>query len=161
MLLHLIRHAHAVAADEDALRPLSKRGRRQVRALAKFLRATDEFDAAEFWHSPLARSHETARLLARRLRLKAKLVEVAGLEPGNDPAALARRLIRLERPVAIVGHEPHLSALASLLVARTAEPPLFVLKKCAALALERTGARWVVRWHIPPELLNDSEAAKK
>ena len=38
MHVFLVRHAHAVDAVEDPERPLSKRGRDQVRALAKFLR---------------------------------------------------------------------------------------------------------------------------
>ena len=55
--------------------------------------------------------------------------------------------------LAIVGHEPHLSALATLLVTGRTEPPTFVMKKCAALALEGAASHWTVRWHISPELL--------
>ena len=75
------------------------------------------------------------------------------LEPDADPRAAARRLKASTRPVAVVGHEPHLSALASLLVAGKTEPPVFVMKKCAVLALEGTGAYWMVRWHVSPEVL--------
>jgi phosphohistidine phosphatase len=153
MLIHLIRHAHALDSADDPVRPLSKRGRRQVRALARFLRAGGAFAPAAIWHSPLARSRETAELLAGRLGFAGPLVEVPGLEPGDDPRDTARRIQPLRRVVAIVGHEPHLSALASLLVTGASGPPAFVLKKCAALALERTGARWQVRWQVSPELL--------
>ena len=58
-------------------------------------------------------------------------------------------------PVAIVGHDPHLSALASLLVTGCAEPTNFVLKKCAVLRLDRTGNGWSVRWQISPEIVRD------
>lgn len=151
--LFLIRHAHAVDAEEDPERPLSARGRRQVRALAKFLRGSGRLRPAEIWHSPLARSGQTARLLARELELRAALLEVGGLEPGDEPAVVARRLPAVTCPLAIVGHEPHLSALASLLVAGSGGQAAFVLKKCAVLALEGAGEHWQVRWLVSPEIL--------
>ncbi|MBI4625399.1 MAG: histidine phosphatase family protein [Verrucomicrobia bacterium] len=151
--LYLIRHAHAVDAAEDPERPLSERGRKQVRALVKFLRRSGALQPGEIWHSSLARSRETALLLARGLDLGAALVSVAGLEPEDEPAAIALRLKAVRHPLAIVGHEPHLSALASLLVAGPDGRAMFVLKKCAVLALEGAGARWQVRWLVFPELL--------
>ena len=55
-------------------------------------------------------------LLTKRLRLKAKLSEVSGLKPGDDPEIMARRLGELRQPVIVVGHDPHLTSLATLLV---------------------------------------------
>ena len=153
MEIYLIRHAHAVDADEDPGRPLSRRGRSQVRTLAKFLRRSGRFQPAEIWHSSLARSRETAELLAQRLVLSAPRTQVPDLEPEDDPRALAERLKAAPKPIAVVGHEPHLSALATWLVAGKTEPATFVLKKCSALALEGIGPHWSVRWHISPELL--------
>lgn len=154
MSLFLIRHAHAVSAEEDPERPLSKRGQKQIRALARFLRETHAFDCPEIWHSPLARSRQTAERLIKHLGLAAKPVEVSGLEGDDNPGATASQLKARRRPLAIVGHEPHLSALASLLVAGVAEPRRFVLKKCAALALEHQDGVWAVRWQISPEIVN-------
>lgn len=153
MLLYLIRHAHAVDAAEDPERPLSRRGIAQVRALTNFLKGSDEFAPDEIWHSPLLRSQETAELLKQGLRLKATPLLVPGLEPDDDPAAIARRLTQANASVAIVGHEPHLSALASLLVAGQASPPRFVMKKGSILALEGLTPYWMVRWHLRPDLL--------
>ena len=151
--LWLIRHAHAVEAAQDTVRPLSKRGRRQIRSLARLLGASDALRPDQIWHSPLVRSRQTAELLVRRLGLDAPLISMAGLMPDDAPPAIARRLKALRCNVAVVGHEPHLSALASLLVAGAAEPAIFILKKCAVLALERAGAHWVVRWQVSPEVL--------
>lgn len=151
--LYLIRHAHAEDGLDDANRPLSARGRKQIRAMARFLRRTGDFAPAEVWHSPLLRAHDTAALLVGRLKLPVKLRAVPGLTSGDDPAIIAAKL-RTRRPsLALVGHEPHLSALASLLVAGSAEPPVLVMRKCAVLALEREGSRWVVRWLVSPDLL--------
>lgn len=150
MDLFLIRHAHAVDLQPDEARPLSPRGRDQVRALAKFLRRSEAFAPAEIWHSPLLRARETAELLARELDFEGKLREAADLRPEDDPAAFARTLRSAERPIAVVGHEPHLGTLASLLVAGAAEPCVFDMRKGAVLALARGGARWIVRWHVAP-----------
>ena len=153
MQICLIRHAHAVEGEDDAARPLSKRGREQIRMMGRFLRETGALTAREFWHSPLVRARDTAVLLAKRLKVRAKLIQVAGLLYSDNPAVMAKRLGKIRRPVAMVGHEPHLSALASLLAAGSAKPPLFDLKKCAVVALERTRGRWAVVWQVSPEVI--------
>lgn len=157
MHLFLIRHAHAVDADEDAERPLSLKGRAQVKRLGKFLQSSDVFQPDEIWHSPLARSVETAKLLVKKLGVHVPLIEVEGLEPEDDPRATALRVRESNRAIAIVGHEPHLSSLASQLVANMPKSSAFVLRKSSVLALEANrrsrGSRWVVRWQVSPELL--------
>lgn len=153
MNLFLIRHADAEDTEPDGRRPLSKRGQRQVRRLARFLRGSEAFAPEEIWHSTLVRAQETAALVAVGTRLGVPLREVAGLSPGDDPQRIARRLEQCARSLALVGHEPHLSALASLLVTGVAEPVRFTMKKGATLALEGAGRHWVVRWHLSPDLL--------
>jgi phosphohistidine phosphatase len=153
MRIYLLRHAHAIDGEVDATRPLSARGEQQVRALGDFLRGQEGFAPDEIWHSSLTRARQTADLLVQRLKLAAPLALMPDLEPEADPRAVARRIKASPRGVLIVGHEPHLSALASLLVAGKTEPPVFVMKKCALLALEGAAGTWSVRWHISPELL--------
>lgn len=152
MHVYLIRHAHAEDGVHDDVRPLSAKGRRQIREIARWLRHAKAFDAEEIWHSPLERSRDTATRLVAELKLTAKVQEASGLRPEDDPALTARRLRDARRVIAIVGHDPHLSALASLLVAGKEEPARFRLKKCAVLRLDR-GSVWTVRWQISPELL--------
>ena len=153
MHLYLIRHAHAVDGDDDAARPLSAKGRKQSRKLGRFLHQAKAFDAVEIWHSPLRRARETSALLAKHLKTKAKLTAVSGLLPDDPGDSIIEKLLAARRTVAVVGHEPHLSALASLLVAGKAAPPHFVFKKCAALRLDRVEDGWAVRWHVSPELV--------
>lgn len=165
MLLHLVRHAHALAESENPSRPLSSRGRAEVARLARFFASNGRFRPAQIWHSPLLRSRETTDELVRRLGLdEAVIVETSGLLPEDDPHELAERLELIPKDrgdLALIGHEPHLSTLAALLVRGKASADLFKLRKCAALALESTGRthkrdglhRWRVRWLIAPELL--------
>jgi phosphohistidine phosphatase len=152
-MLYLIRHADAVDLADDAARPLSKRGRHQVEALAHFLRHSGAFAVDEIWHSPLVRARETAELLADGVHTHATRREMPGLTPESDPEPLARKLATLSSPVALVGHNPHLELLASLLVAGAPVPTVFLMKKCAVLALDRADSRWLVRWHVSPEVL--------
>ena len=153
MRVYLIRHAHAVDGEEDPARPLSRRGVGQTRDLARFLKPAGLFEPEEIWHSPLVRSRQTAELLREHLHLTAPLALVADLEPEDDPQRTALRLKAAGRAIAVVGHEPHLSALASLLVAGKPAPPVFVMKKAAVLALEGAGSYWMVRWHWSPKLI--------
>jgi phosphohistidine phosphatase len=153
MNLYILRHAHAVDAADDPERPLSARGRKQVRTLAAFLKQSDALVTREVWHSPLARSGETAELLIKKLGLEANLVEIDGLQPEDDPQLLTQRFKNRQQPLAIVGHDPQLSALVSFLVTGSTEPSRFILKKCTIIALERTEGVWTVRWQISPELL--------
>lgn len=163
MRLHLIRHAHAVEHDVDALRTLSERGRQTTAHVAAFFRHNAQLRPGQLWHSPLRRAYETASALATGLEIDIPLVETDGLRPDDDPNIMAQRLA-LYPPVhdlALVGHEPHLSALATLLIRDKSTPVAFHLKKTAIITLRRadkvhprTGLpRWRLAWHFSPELL--------
>ncbi len=165
MRLFLIRHAHALDAEVDALRPLSERGRQQAAHVASFFRTNGHLRPAQLWHSPLVRAYETAAALATGLEIDAPLVETDGLRPEDDPESMALRLA-VYPPVhdlAIVGHEPNLGSLASLLVSNRPAPALFHFKKAAVLCLRRSDKthgstdrpRWRVDWHIPPGLVQE------
>jgi phosphohistidine phosphatase len=161
--LFLIRHAHAANAADDSLRPLSDRGREECARLVAFFQRNGALRPAHFWHSPLVRALETARLLADGLKLDHALVETPGLRPEDDPSEIADRIEKSDtiESLALVGHEPHLSALATLLVRGKVRPVAFVLKKGSVLAFAPTGSvhkksgrpRWHALWHIEPALL--------
>jgi phosphohistidine phosphatase len=162
MKLFLARHGHALAETEDPRRPLSVRGRKTTRLVAAFLRNSGALAGVNaVWHSPLLRAKETAELLVRELGLEARLVETEGLLPEDDPAVIADRLQRMDEPVLIVGHEPYLGMLATLLIRDREQPVAFDVKKSAVLALEPSDERhkksgrtqWNVRWYLSPELL--------
>lgn len=165
MRLFLIRHAHALDHANDAKRPLSERGQITTRQVAAFFKTNGHLRPAQMWHSPLQRAFETAADLVTHLDPEIPLVETDGLLPFDDPAIMAERfrLYPTTHDVALVGHQPHLSGLASLLVTGRDTPALFHFKKNAVLALRRSAetfaetglARWRVGWHYSPEFLPD------
>jgi phosphohistidine phosphatase len=166
MKIWIVRHAHAVTEEENPQRPLSAAGRETCRQLVEFFRRNGRLAATTVvWHSPLARARETAELLGAGVAPAAMLTETGGLLPGDAPVLVAERLEQQEGNVMMVGHEPHLSALVTLLVRGKAEPVAFDLKKGAVVELEsavgrhkKSGLwRWQVRWLFSPELLRPAE----
>jgi phosphohistidine phosphatase len=122
MRLVLVRHAVAAEApppggsDDD--RALTEKGRRRFRAAARGLvRLLGPIDRV--LTSPLPRAAETARILAAAADLPVPPEPCAALGPGGGPGALVAAL-RGASPaatIAVVGHEPDLSTLASFLLA--------------------------------------------
>jgi phosphohistidine phosphatase len=154
-VIYIVRHAHAVTEEENPLRPLSTRGHDECRRLVAFLQNNRAFTPAEIWHSPLARARETAERL-RPLVPLAALRETLGLLPEDKPEKMAARIATLAPTLilAIIGHEPHLSALATLLVTGRSGHAAFALEKGAILCLASSDNHtWSVRWHIAPPIL--------
>ncbi|PTX98613.1 histidine phosphatase family protein [Opitutus sp. ER46] len=155
-IVYLVRHADALDPLEDgddASRRLSRTGHLQVRKLAELLRG-GAFRPTAFWHSPLVRARETAEALARHLRLTPTWLEWPELAPDVDPQAMVGALRDARGSIAVVGHEPHLSCLATLLVTDAPRPTVFLIPKATVLALEPGGSRWAVRWQVTPELFH-------
>ena len=156
-MLYLIRHADALDGDVDAERPLSPKGLKQVRRLARFLKESKAVEIREIWHSPLVRARQTAAGFSAGLGSAARLCERKGLLPDDPPGMLAAQLHDAGLPLALVGHNPHLELLATLLATGTAQPCAFVFRKCAILALEPVRGQgigqWAAAWQLAPNLL--------
>ena len=115
--LYVVRHAPAedVGPRGDASRALTAEGRAEMAAaVAGFARLVDppELIAA----SPLVRARQTADLFAERFPA-AERATLDALAPGLDREALVEWLDAApQRRIAIVGHEPDLSALVGWLI---------------------------------------------
>ena len=148
-MIYLMRHADAVSDEVDPERPLSARGRDQVSRVCLVLSKTPGFAPAEVWHSPLARSLETAELLLQGLGITSALVLREGLTPDDDPGPVAADLVAETRDIAVVGHEPHLGVLASMIVhGPKSRGVLFPFSKAGLLALSRSSEGWTAQWIV-------------
>lgn len=126
------REAFAATGEDDALRPLTTKGRRRMATGAKGLRRlvpTIDLLAA----SPLVRAQQTAAIVARRYRgLVVETTET--LVPGAAPSDFLSWLHQQEGDVvAIVGHEPHLGMLATWLMTGFPESRMAFGKGAACL----------------------------
>lgn len=130
MNLYLIRHAIAVDAyEDDSQRPLTDKGKKKMRQIAKGLRALGvEFD--QIISSPYVRAAETAEVLTDVFKMKKEVQFSDNLVPAGDPDLLIAELSEVSNAdsIAIVSHEPFLTALIGLLVSDTANVDI-TLKK--------------------------------
>ncbi len=118
MEIYFLRHGDAGAAEgwkgSDAERPLSKEGTAQMeKEAAAIARLRPALDA--ILTSPLVRAQQTARIVAKKLRLAQALVVEERLAPGFAAAELKRILKerRGSRGLLLVGHEPDFSRVIS------------------------------------------------
>ncbi|HVO33154.1 MAG TPA: phosphohistidine phosphatase SixA, partial [Elusimicrobiota bacterium] len=121
MELYILRHGPAMErtrwkkADSD--RPLTDDGRRKMKKIARGMRSLGlDFDA--ILTSPFRRAHDSARIVAEALEALRVLKISRSLAPDGDQKALIRHLaldFRSWEKVLLVGHEPSLSRLISLL----------------------------------------------
>lgn len=130
MELTLIRHAIAEDGEDDAARPLSKKGRRRFEATVEALGGLG-LTFERVLHSPKRRAVETARLLLPLCEGQLQPTPLLAKEPGVE----LWELLEGER-LAVVGHEPHLSALLSWLVTGQPTGAHFELRKGGVAQLE-------------------------
>jgi phosphohistidine phosphatase len=119
MNLYLIRHAIAVDEfEDDSQRPLTDKGKKKMRQIAKGLRALGvEFDL--ILSSPYVRARETAEILEEVFKMRKEVKFSENLIPLGDPNLLIAEMNEKYTvgSVALVGHEPFLTALIGLLIA--------------------------------------------
>ena len=151
---------HAIAEDAgpgqaDSDRRLTDEGRTRLRLVVeKALRAGME--PGVVLSSPYVRAQQTAEILLAQLNRPCELVTTANLTPYASVADLWNELREYERlgPVVVVGHNPQLSELASVLIG---SPRYAVEMKKAAIAYIKdagNGPRPAGRlaWMLTPRL---------
>lgn len=142
MDLYIMRHGIAVDRGDpdfpnDDDRPLTPKGRKRLRAIARGLRSL-EITPSVVLTSPLVRARETAEILTTSLRVvEDALIESELLTPDGSIDELVSYLADLEGrgPVLLVGHEPELSGLISRMLVGNDSLDV-VLKKGAVAHLE-------------------------
>ena len=125
MDLYIIRHAIAVdpgtpGFEDDSQRPLSERGRERLEKIAQGLKVLGaDFDL--IISSPFLRSMDTAEILLRFFKMKKdQLLVSEALIPQGQPEQLIGEInenYSSLNSIIVVGHEPNLSQLISLLTA--------------------------------------------
>jgi phosphohistidine phosphatase len=123
MNLYILRHGLAEELDprrfaKDSDRPLTSEGERKMWKIAEAIGALGvSFDVILF--SPYVRARQTAEIVAEALGLRKRLEASEALTPAGSikdlVTSINERKPRCEE-VLLVGHEPYLSELISLLV---------------------------------------------
>ncbi|QDV36679.1 phosphohistidine phosphatase SixA [Tautonia plasticadhaerens] len=154
VLRHGIAHPHATPEFEEDERPLTLKGRRRMREIARGLRRL-KVRPDRILTSPLPRARETAEIVAKRLGL-ADRVELAEALRVDRPAESIRAWLDDQEgdEVMIVGHNPTFSALISVLPIGPGAPTVTELKKggLACFSVGGPGA-YRLEWLAPPRLI--------
>jgi phosphohistidine phosphatase len=162
MDLYILRHAIAEEHDasaypDDSLRPLTTKGTKRMHLAAEGMRALDlSFDV--IYTSPFVRAKQTADIIANVFQLQKKVRETDTLSTSGDPEELIR-LVQSGgdefQSVLLVGHEPFLSDLISVLL--VGDSSLVLTMKKGGLCKLRVGIFKYGRcasleWLIPPSI---------
>jgi phosphohistidine phosphatase len=150
MYLYFLRHGEADWPDWDCPddeRPLTKKGKKEIRKLAKFLTLLD-VDLDEIVTSPLPRAAQTAEIVAKRYSLNVH--EDDRLEPGFNSGDLEKLLKdREDLALMIAGHEPDFTNVISSITGAE----LKLSKGGVALVdLDPSSLKGKLLWLFPPKL---------
>lgn len=153
MKLYLVQHGEAVSEEVDIQRPLSSKGRLDVRKVAEFLRRA-RLKVQLIWHSGKVRALQTAEILGEALSIEGSVIMRKGLAPLDPVEEVENELREREEDLMIVGHLPFLGKLVSRLLIGSGSPNLVTFQQGAVVCLERLETKsWYIRWMVIPELL--------
>jgi phosphohistidine phosphatase len=143
MKLMLLRHGIAVdpgtpGYERDSERPLTAEGQRKVRLVARALGRL-ELVPDVILTSPLLRSRQTATIVAEMLERRRQLSDCPPLALGGAPGAVLAYVKKHHARagcVMLVGHQPDLGQLTSLLLTGNALNAQIEFKKAGLAVLE-------------------------
>ena len=154
MRITLIRHAEAGDdAPRDEARALTARGRQDARRMGRGL-ARRDVTFSLMVTSPLVRAVQTAEIVAAQVDYRGRILATDALVPEGPVSQIVSFLASLARDpeavdsVALVAHEPILSALAATLTRLPRHPPL---KKAEALRIKMDGGpegTGTLKWRV-------------
>jgi len=155
MKVYLVQHAAAKPKSENSERPLSETGRADIYKVTSFLAGHADMKIDSVFHSGKTRSRETAEALAAALRPAGGVEQSDGLAPLDDPSIWVGRLAESAGNVMLVGHMPHMSKLAALLINGDENKLVVSFQMGGVVCLESDGtAGWAVSWMVVPGLLS-------
>lgn len=157
MIVYFVRHASAGQSksdpQKDDRRPLDSDGIRQAHEIGRTLAGLDvQIDT--LLTSPLKRATQTASLVANELGYESRLVFADALHKQATWAKF-QELLREHAgkdAIMVVGHNPSLSELLSLLISGGASRSAVDLRKGAAAKVDITGKRTAtLSWCVTPK----------
>jgi len=153
MKLYLVQHGRALSKEEDPSRSLSDEGISDVRDSAALLSSIG-IRPTEVHHSGKMRALQTAQIIAEHLKVDLPVIQSDGLSPMDDPMIWAERLKETDWDLMLVGHLPHLAALAGVLICGRPDKAPVVFAMGGVLCIDRDEeSRWAVDWFVKPGLI--------
>jgi phosphohistidine phosphatase len=152
MKLYLLRHGKAGEAPRDEDRELTSGGAKAIKKAAAFLKDREAAPAA-IWQSGLVRAEQSAKIVAKALGLKSRLSQHGGMAPMDPVQAIRSQIEAFKGDLMLVGHQPFLGSLVSLLVLGSVDREVLDLRTSGVVCLEtisKTGGFWKILWAWNP-----------
>jgi len=154
MKLYLVQHGEAKTKEEDPSRPLTDKGKAFSERTACFAVGQAQVSVGAVFHSNKSRARETAEIMAAYLWPVKGIKEEKDMQPNDDPKIWEARLSEMTEDVMLVGHLPHLSKLASVLLGDKDEKPVVEFKNSGIVCLRRDDVgQWLLSWVVTPDIL--------
>jgi phosphohistidine phosphatase len=153
MKVYLVQHGEAQPKNVDPTRPLTARGRQEVRHVATFAARLGP-EVYQIRHSGKTRAEQTADVLGEALSPRGGVVAATGLAPLDDVEPVADGLAREQQPVMLVGHLPFMARLTGLLVTGDPDCSVVQFRNGGIVCLAYEKEAWLVAWVLTPEMAN-------
>ena len=152
MEVYLVQHGESKPESEDLKRPLTDKGRAEVEYVALHIAGLG-LQVARIFHSSRLRAKQTAEIFAQRLVPAPQVIEQQVLGPLDDPHEIEQLIQREEKSLMFVGHLPHLSRLASLLILGNPGKEVVRFSMGGIVCLDRSNDGWLIDWSIVPKIV--------
>ena len=152
--LYLIRHAKSskdIPGIRDRERPLNKRGKREVQSIGGLLRKYGIVVQA-LYSSPAKRAFDTASVIARKIGLPRKRIQVVNSLYGSNIPKLMKIVRKIDdaaESAIIFGHNPELSNLVNYLTVR----PIKEFPACGVFGIDFNIDFWGMALHKKGKLV--------
>ncbi len=157
MLCYLVRHGIAEElgqglAENDEERPLTLEGIEKMQSASKGFFQLDP-RCQKILTSPLVRAQQTAQIIAHTLGVEVEIEQ--RLAPGGNHAELLNHMLTVNPGgIALVGHQPDLTFLASRLLTGKPQACLLEFRKGTIGCIEWSGqSHGLLLWHATPKML--------
>ena len=150
-IVYMMRHGDAVAGADDSARPLSEKGRREVKRVAEFLsRQGSRVDV--FYSSFKLRAQETAGIVKDIVNPKAVIHLRDDINPNDLTESIFAEMARWPGNEMVVSHLPFLPKLVSrLTTGQEDERPINLPTGSVAVLAQTSSRHWKIQKMILPE----------
>lgn len=156
MKLYLVQHALAFPKQEDPERSITPLGIEMLEKIVHFTKKQLNPQISCIFHSGKKRAQQTAEIIAKILHPATNIRSAMGLNPSDDPHIWLQKLTDVDDNIMIVGHLPHLTRFAQLLLNQTDEKFSLNFQNAGIVCLEKySESRWVVVLEILPNMIEN------
>ena len=152
MIVYLVQHGAAKSKEEDSERPLTDVGRQDAERVARAA-ASLGLNIDTIYHSGKTRAEQTAQIFAEHLKPSSGVAHGDHLAPMDHPAPATELANKATKPIMLVGHLPHLSRLASLLLVDDSSKEIVAFRMGGLACLDNVEGSWSLRWMLTPDVV--------